>query len=97
MDAQVTMPPFNRSDGSTKGILINLGRKGLQQVQAILAPASKKNFLRFLALDKKESRMKFHECIIIRCKFMNGHKILIGLWHMKNIFEDNVTIMGVNN
>jgi hypothetical protein len=37
--------------------------------------------------------MKFHECIIIRCKFMNGHKILIGLWHMKNIFEDNVTIM----
>jgi hypothetical protein len=67
-----------------------------QGIDALVTPPSKKRSPRDVILYKKEEGVKFKKHIVICGKTMNRDKILSGLRHMKNIFEFEITMLGVN-
>jgi hypothetical protein len=47
-------------------------------------------------LKKKIPMMNLKEAIIIICEFINGKKVFRCTRHMKDIFENEITILSVN-
>jgi hypothetical protein len=53
--------------------------RALPYMVRVAAPSS------LLILDQEKIRMKLNECVIIKCKMMNGNQVLIGGRNMKDI------------